>query len=163
MRWLLSCWSPLLTQTLKDASLGILPKIWKKESEVTQSCLTLSDPMDCSLPGFSVHGLFQAIVLEWIAISFSRGSSQPRVRTRVSHTVDRHFTVWATREATRAVTELLQSHDQTWMGEELLLKDKQRKWLLEIKSQSTPGEDCWNDNKEFRLVYQLSWPSSGRV
>ena len=45
------------------------------ESEVTQSCLTLCDPMDCSLPGFSVHGIFQATVLEWIAISFSRGSS----------------------------------------------------------------------------------------
>ena len=39
---------------------------------------TLSDPMDCSLPGSSVHGIFQAIVLEWIAISFSRRSSQPR-------------------------------------------------------------------------------------
>ena len=39
-----------------------------KESEVTQPCLTLCDPMDCSLPGSSVHGIFQAIVLEWIAI-----------------------------------------------------------------------------------------------
>ena len=45
------------------------------DSEVTQSCPTLCDPMDCSLPGSSVHGIFQAIVLEWIAISFSRGSS----------------------------------------------------------------------------------------
>ena len=43
----------------------------KKESEVTQSCLTLCDPMDCSLPGPSVHGIFQARVLEWVAISFS--------------------------------------------------------------------------------------------
>ena len=54
--------------------------------------------MDCSLPGSSVHGIFQAIVLEWIAISFSRGSSRPRDRTRVSCIVDRRFTVWATRE-----------------------------------------------------------------
>ena len=54
--------------------------------------------MDCNLPGSSVHGIFQAIVLEWIAISFSRGSSQPRDRTRVSRIVDRRFTVWATRE-----------------------------------------------------------------
>ena len=46
-------------------------------SEVAQSCPTLCDPIDCSLPGSSVHGIFQAIVLEWIAISFSRGSSQP--------------------------------------------------------------------------------------
>ena len=43
----------------------------KSESEVTQSCLTLSDPMDCSLPSFSVRGIFQARVLEWVAIAFS--------------------------------------------------------------------------------------------
>ena len=43
----------------------------KSESEVAQSCLTLSDPMDCSLPGFSIHGIFQARVLEWGAIAFS--------------------------------------------------------------------------------------------
>ena len=43
----------------------------KKESEVTQPCLTLSDPMDCSLPGSFVHGVFQARVLEWVAIVFS--------------------------------------------------------------------------------------------
>ena len=49
-----------------------------KDSEVAQSCPTLCDPMDCSLPGSSIYGIFQAIVLEWGAISFSRGSSQPR-------------------------------------------------------------------------------------
>ena len=54
------------------------------ESEVVPSCPTLCDPIDCSLPGSSVHGIFQAIVLEWIAISFCRGSSQPRARTQVS-------------------------------------------------------------------------------
>ena len=43
----------------------------KSESEVSQSCLTLSDPMDCSLPGSSIHGIFQAEVLEWGAIAFS--------------------------------------------------------------------------------------------
>ena len=50
----------------------------ESESEVAQSCLTLCNPMDCSLPGSSTHGIFQARVLEWVAISFSRGSSQPR-------------------------------------------------------------------------------------
>ena len=50
----------------------------KSESDVAQSCPTLSDPMDCSPPGSSVHGVFQARVLEWGAISFSRGSSPPR-------------------------------------------------------------------------------------
>ena len=48
---------------------------------VTQSCLTLGDPMDCSLPGSSVQGILQARILEWVAISFSRGSSQPREQT----------------------------------------------------------------------------------
>ena len=43
----------------------------KSESEVAQSCPTLLDPMDCSLPGSSVHGIFQARVLEWVAIAFS--------------------------------------------------------------------------------------------
>ena len=46
----------------------------ESESEVTQSCLTLSDPMDCSLPGSSIHGIFQARVLEWGAIAFSEGA-----------------------------------------------------------------------------------------
>ena len=71
----------------------------ESETEVAQSCPTLCDPMDCSLPSSSVHEIFQAIVLEWIAISFSRGSSRSRDRTQVFHIVDRHFTIWATREA----------------------------------------------------------------
>ena len=53
---------------------------------VTQSGLTLRDPMDHSLPGFSVHGILQARILEWVAIPFSRGSSLPRDRTQVSCT-----------------------------------------------------------------------------
>ena len=48
----------------------------KSESEVAQSCLTLSDPMDCSLPGSSVHGIFQARVLEWGAIAFSHSQGR---------------------------------------------------------------------------------------
>ena len=48
-----------------------------------QSCPTLCDPMDCSLPGSSVHGIFQARILKWVAISISRGSSQPRDQTQV--------------------------------------------------------------------------------
>ena len=48
------------------------------------SCLTLDDPMDCSSSGSSVHGIFQARILEWVAVSYSKGSSQPRDRTRVS-------------------------------------------------------------------------------
>ena len=55
-----------------------------------------SDPIDCSLPGSSIHGIFQAIVLEWVAISCSRGSSWPRDQTQVSCIAGRHSTVWAT-------------------------------------------------------------------
>ena len=54
-----------------------------------KSYLTLCDSMDCSLPGSSVHGIFQARILEWVAISFSRGTSRPRDRTPVSHIVGR--------------------------------------------------------------------------
>ena len=66
-------------------------------SEVAQSCPTLCDPTDCSLPGSFVREIFQARVLEWVAISFSRGCSQPRDRTWVSRIAGRRFTVWATR------------------------------------------------------------------
>ena len=63
----------------------------KKRSEVAQSCPTLCDPMDCTVPGSSVHGIFQARVLEWVAVSFSRGSSPPRDRIQVFHIVGRRF------------------------------------------------------------------------
>ena len=66
-------------------------------SEVAQSCLTLCDPMDCSQPGSSVYGIFQARILEWVAISFSRGASWPRDWTQVSYIAGRHLTVWATK------------------------------------------------------------------
>ena len=62
---------------------------------VAQLSPTLCDPMDCSPPGFSVRGILQARVLEWIAIPFSIGTSQPRDRTLVSCITGRSFTVWA--------------------------------------------------------------------
>ena len=74
-----------------------------KWSEVAQLYLTLCDPMDSSLPGSAIHGIFQARILEWAAISFSRGSSQPRDRTQVSCIADRRFTIWATREASSGI------------------------------------------------------------
>ena len=70
-------------------------KCLSEVSEVAQSCLTLCDPMDYSLPACSVHGIFQARVPEWY-ISFSRGSSQPWDWTPVFHIADRRFTAWAT-------------------------------------------------------------------
>ena len=55
--------------------------------------------MDCSLPGFTIQGIIQVRLLEWVAISFTRGSAWPRGRTQVSILAGRHFTIWATREA----------------------------------------------------------------
>ena len=95
MRFINTCIKVMKENNLR---LRLLYPASESQSEVTQSCLTLCDPMDCSLPGSSVHGIFQAIVLEWIVISFSRGSSRPRDQTWVSRILDRCFTVWATRE-----------------------------------------------------------------
>ena len=61
----------------------------------TQSCLILHDSIDCSPPGISVHRISQARTKEWVAISLSRGSSQPRDRTQVSFIAGRFFTIWA--------------------------------------------------------------------
>ena len=66
---------------------------------VSQSCLTLCDPVDYSPPGSSVHGILQARILEQVAMPFSRRSSQPRDRTQVSCIAGGFFTDWATREA----------------------------------------------------------------
>ena len=71
---------------------------WKSESEVAQSCPTLCHPVDCSPPGSSIHGILQARILEWVAISFPRGSSQLRDWTQVSHIAGRCFNLWPTRE-----------------------------------------------------------------
>ena len=65
---------------------------------VAQLYLTLCDPMDYSLPGSSIHGIFLAKILEWVAILFFRGSSQPRDGTQVSCIADSFFTVLPTRE-----------------------------------------------------------------
>ena len=66
---------------------------------VAQACPTLCNPMDCSPPGSSVHGILQAWIQEWVAISLSRGSSQPRNQSWVSCFAGGCFTAWATREA----------------------------------------------------------------
>ena len=64
------------------------------DMKITQSCLILCNPM-----GYTVHGILQARILEWVAVPFSRGSSQPRDQTQVSHIAGRFFTSWATRES----------------------------------------------------------------
>ena len=68
--------------------------IFALKVKVIQLCPTLFDPMD-----YTVHGILQARILEWVAFPFSRGSSQPRDRIQVSHIAGGFFTTWATREA----------------------------------------------------------------
>ena len=77
----------------------------KKVVLVTQLCLTLCDPL--SLPGSSVHGILQARILEWVAVLFFRGSSQPRDWTWVSCIARRLFTIWVIREALKLMYYLL--------------------------------------------------------
>ena len=84
---------------------------------VVQSCLTLCDPMDCSPPGSSIHGIFRSRILEWVAISSSRGSSQPRDWTCVSCAGRWILYHWATREAlfhTATAAKSLQSCPTLW-------------------------------------------------
>ena len=90
---------------------------WTKKLKVkvlfAQSCLTACDSMDHSLPGSSVYQILQARILEWVASSFSRGSSWPRDQTRVSCIAGRFFTIWTTRETVneqRIIFKLYRHH-----------------------------------------------------
>ena len=78
---------------LSGIRLLVPERVVLRNVSVGQSCLTLCDPMNCTLPGSSVHGVLQARILEWVVIPFSRGSYQPRDGARVSHAVGRLFTV----------------------------------------------------------------------
>ena len=89
--------------------------------KVSQSCPTLCDPMD-----YTVHGIFQARILEWVAFSFSRGSFQPRKWTQISSIAGGFFTSWTTREAQqRSVVKNLKKGLKKNL---MLLNDKQVCW-----------------------------------
>ena len=109
---------------------GHLPT-WKVKVESEIAVVSLCDPMDCSLPGSFIHGIFQARILEWVAISFSRRFSQPRDWTWASRIVGRRFTIWATREVQYRPGELtfqcsMFLHVHTVHG---LLKARILKWF----------------------------------
>ena len=104
----------------------------KSESEVTQSCPTLCNPLDSSLPGSTVHGIFQARILEWAAISFSRGSSQTRDQTCISCIADRCFTIWAIREAPTTVSPQVNKRE----GTQLHLSTEN--WIKNVLSMAPP-------------------------
>ena len=84
-----------------------------------QLCLTFCDPMDCSLQGSSIHGILLARILEWVAISSSRGSSQPRDWTQASRIAGGFFTSWATREAPSLAGSVICSW-KLWCPQEIL-------------------------------------------
>ena len=90
-------WHVIITQS-PHFTLGFIQGDARCMRKWSRSVVSV-DPMDCSLPGSSVHGIFQARVLEWVAISFSRRSSWPGDQTRISRIIGRRFTIWATREA----------------------------------------------------------------
>ena len=134
----------------------------EKESEVAQLCPTLCDTMDCSLPGSSVHGIFLAIVLEWIAISFSRGifptqgsnPGLPHCRQRLYRIVDRRFTAWATRE-------VLNPGLSRW-ALNLLTKETQVRSTDKRRQHGPKGRD-WNKaaiSQEFPIATK-SWERQG--
>ena len=89
--------------------------------------LTLCNPTECSLPGFSVQGIFQVRVPEWVAISFSSGSSRPRERTLTSRIAGRRFTLWPTREGGFEQADALPSE---------LPRKKSEKWSRLVVSNS---------------------------
>ena len=93
--------------------------------KLTQLGPILCDPIECSPSGSSVHRIFQARKLEWVAISFSRASSQSRDQTQVSHIAGRLFTIWATRESLR--TTIWPSNSTTghisWENKTTIQKD----------------------------------------
>ena len=86
------CWMTFPSSWLKTKGVNVL-WCW---CSVAQSCSSLCDPMDCSSPGSSVHGVLQARIVEWVAISFCKGSSWPRDHTQVSSIAGRRFNLSAT-------------------------------------------------------------------
>ena len=120
--------------------------VWKVKKKVTvlvtQSCLTLCNPVDYSPPGSSVHGILQERILEWVSILFSRGSSQTRYQTQVSCTAGRFFTICATREAPSAIYEsvkekehntLAKWHPHLFAPGAIFMSDFFPKWHVLIK------------------------------
>ena len=123
----------------------------KKESEVAQSCPTLCDPVDCSPPGSSIHGILQARILEWVAISFSRGSSRPRDRSQVSRIAGRRFNLWAIREASIKTRKSgvwrassLVNHNNTSMGTMLASRlPRNKSFCLGGLTSCISSSGCW--------------------
>ena len=106
---------------------------------VTQSCLTLCNPMDCSPAGSSVHGILLARILEWVVMPSSRGSSQPRDQTRVYHIAGGFFTIWTTRAYIHIQNVLAIILPQSWCSISIIIS------YVVIK-------------RKLRAVQETTWP-----
>ena len=93
------CATPETTAHQAPPSLGFSRQEHWSGLPFPSPCPTLCNPMDYSPSGYSARGILQARILEWVAILFSRRSSQPRDWTRVSYIAKRFFTIWANKEA----------------------------------------------------------------
>ena len=105
---------------------------------VAQSCPTLCDPMDCSPPGSSVHGILQARILEQVAIPFSRGSSRLRDGTQVSGIAGRFFIVWATNAIQSVLISYLLLYSNMTYYYWLIKKDTHEQSDTQDKAQKGP-------------------------
>ena len=114
---------------------------------VTQSCPTLCDPMDCSPPGSSVHGILQARILGWVAISFSREFYWPRDWTTSPALEGGFFTTWATREDGKGSIKMQKEMTKTWK--------MTRNRSLEIPWWSTVKILCFQCNVGLTLIGEL--------
>ena len=115
----------------------------ERKREVSQSCPTLHDLMNCSWPGSSIHGIFQTRILGWVAISFSRGACWSRDRTQFSSAAGRLFTIWATREAHTFICikqgERAASAQKTWTPQWLSGKGFFKATLLQLVDSALIG------------------------
>ena len=121
-----------------------------KWTEVAQSCLTLCDLLDYSPAGSSVHEIFQARILEWVAISFSRRSSLPRDWTLVSWIVGRHFTIWTTREVHQEAVR----KGAEYRFAKILIKGKMKPKLVEFKWKVLLLSHVWLFATSWTLAHQ---------
>ena len=135
-----------------------------------QSCPTLCDPIDCSLAGSYVPGILKVRLLEWVPMSFSRGSSWPRDRTQGSCTTGRFFTVWAPREAREICRSAKWARGGLWQIQRCPV-DQAGKCFLEFCSWyiSTCGEpreaflcEVWRVVVKQWSFCSLRWEEQGR-
>ena len=116
----------------------------KVKVKVAQPCSSLCDTIDCSLPRSSVHGILQSRILEWVAVPFSRGSSQPRNWIGVSCIAEGFFTSWATKEANKYQGKNFCA-SRKGRGKETILKYARELWcfFFFLKRQTNHPNQTW--------------------